>query len=290
MNKLLALLLLSLVAGVLCCGPNEQSCGTACYVPGQYTCYSNSLLCPSGWDVCQGQCYNPAVYDCVQTAQYNFTTDQYIYQLCPEGYLNCGEGCYDPSVYTCYEQYEGYMCLVGYNLCGTSCYDPSVYHCVQGNFGNYVCPMGYNLVCNGTCITDDTPCPGNTSPVYCCTDPSGCFGPSYVACPGSLTCCPVFPQWEASAGGTCYDPTESACSSCPVYNPNHPVQTICPIDAPICCEGCVATTEQCCHDYGTYAAWNCPASDTCCGYNNIAEAICCAPGTTCYGDTSTTTP
>jgi len=290
MNRLLALLLICLVTGVFCCGVNEQACGSACYVPGQYSCYDNSLLCPTGWDVCQGQCYNPSVYDCVQTLQYNLTTFQYIYQLCPEGYLNCGEGCYDPNVYTCFDQYNGYMCVNGYDICGTACYDPSVYQCVH-SYVDYVCPVGYSSVCNGTCVSDDTPCASNTSPLVCCTDPVGCTGSNYIPCPGSLTCCELYPIWESTAGGYCYDSTESVCSSCPVYNPNHPVYTICPSNAPICCEnGCYSSSEQCCHTFGTYDSFLCPTSDTCCGVNNVPEAACCASGTTCYGDTASTTP
>jgi len=276
---------------VFCCGPNELACGVACYLPSQYTCNSNDLLCPTGWDVCQGQCYNPSLYDCVQTLQFDSATNQYLDTLCPKGDLNCGEGCYNPNVYTCFDQYEGNLCLNGYELCGDACYLSSENQCVQAGGTSYLCPLGLSLVCNGVCVPDDTPCPGNTSPVFCCTDPSGCFGANYVPCPGSLSCCALYPLWEATAGGSCYDPSETSCSSCPVYNPNHPIQNLCPIDSPVCCaSGCVPSTEQCCHNYGTYDSWECPVSDTCCGYNNIPEASCCAPGTTCHGDTSSTTP
>jgi len=283
---------LFLVTGVLCCGPNELACGVACYLASQYSCNPNNLLCPVNWQVCESQCYNPNIYDCVQTAQYNYTSNQYLYTLCPKGDSNCGQACYDPNVYTCWNQYNGYMCQVGYDLCGTtSCYDPSQFQCIQSSLSHYVCPLGLNLVCNGSCVADTTPCPGNVSPSYCCTDPSGCFGANYVTCPGSLRCCAVYPQWEASAGGTCYDSTLTSCSGCPVYNPNHPIQSLCPIDAPICCEeGCLPTTQQCCHEYLSYDSWGCPASDSCCGYNNIAQAVCCPSGTSCKGDTPTTTP
>jgi len=270
------------------CPVNTLLCGEACYDPSVFECFpsENNLLCPTNDLLCEGDCYNPVLLDCVPTAQVDPTTHQVIYTLCPFGDLNCGPACYDPTELTCLDQSTGSLCLVGYQQCGTACYDPSEYSC----YGGSLCAS--ENVCNGECTNDPINCPA--PPAQCCTDPLYCY--PEIPCPGALECCAEYPGgWDGPTYGTCYDPSVSKCAYCPVYNPNHPIEAICPIETPICCgdnsiTGCAPTTQQCCHQYESYYSFTCPVEDTCCGFNNIPNAVCCSPGTSCYGDTSYTNP
>ncbi|ORX78546.1 hypothetical protein BCR32DRAFT_294990 [Anaeromyces robustus] len=45
------------------CPSTLQSCGSACYSPGEYTC-DDGVLCPVGMRNCNGACYSPSVYHC----------------------------------------------------------------------------------------------------------------------------------------------------------------------------------------------------------------------------------
>jgi len=267
------------------CPINTLLCGEDCYDPTVFECFpsENNLLCSANDLLCEGDCYNPVLLDCVPTAQVDPTTLQPIYTLCPFGDFNCGTACYDPTVFTCLDQAEGGMCSVGDQMCGTACYDPSQYSC----YGGSLCAS--ENVCNGECTNDPTNCP--PVPAQCCTL-TECWN-GIIPCPGALECCATFPNvWNDDPYGTCYDPSVSACVLCPQYNPTHLRTGLCPIETPICCgdTGCVPTTQQCCHQDQSFESFPCPLGDTCCGLNNIPNALCCLPGTHCYDDTAGTIP
>jgi len=286
--KLAVALLCLFISYVRCCGVNELACGNACYLPGDYYC-TNGLLCPTGYQICNGQCYSPAHYSCVDTLMQNSTFSE-IYNLCPVGLSGCGYQCINTNSYTCINPSAGFYCPVGLQSCNNNCFDPTLYTCIvsQPSYAGTLCPLN-SQVCNGTCYPSNQFCEDNTTPNSCCDLQGTCYSTNYRACPTGMSCCFFRPVWEYGEGGYCYDSTKQVCANCPVYNPNHPQTTICPIDQPTCCaNGC--TSEQCCHTYGTYDSFVCPLGATCCGVNNVANATCCLSGQTCSGDTANTKP
>jgi len=109
----------------------------------------------------------------------------------------------------------------------------------------------------------------------CC--PYSCPPPGYENCPTGLSCCVSMPNWNGYNWGSCYNTSQYVCSSCPVYNPNHPVNTLCPIDQPMCCGSCLSPKDyQCCPPPTTPGyQYPCLINATCCG------GTCCDAGLTC---------
>jgi len=273
----LLLVLLALVSNGLCCGPNEEPCGDACYIPSQYYC-TGSLLCPTGTEICDGICYDPANYDCVDTGAINPATGEPLVGLCPEGNEGCSGQCYLPSDYTCFDFYSGPLCRAGLENCNGQCYDTTQYSCIISVDALYgtLCPFGYQL-CNGSCVPGSVYCVQNTSPQGCCYD-NYCTG-----CPTGTSCCLSVQQRLNHVAGWCYDPTVSTCASCPGASPTYADAEVCPISTPTCCNGC--TSEQCCHAPNSLAViFDCPTNTTCCGIYSLSTNLCCSFGTVCSGD------
>jgi hypothetical protein len=120
-----------------------------------------------------------------------------------------------------------------------------------------------------------------------CCDNNQCS--TQVTCNTGLTCCYQRPVWMEGIGGTCYDPTVSTCAWCPVYNPNHPQTEVCPNTAPTCCGGCINSTQQCCHHYGSYNFFTCGADKICCGFDN-GQNTCCDKTQQCINDVCVNPP
>ncbi|KAJ7133198.1 carbohydrate binding-domain-containing protein [Mycena epipterygia] len=93
MTRFISIVLTALVAGVVAL----ESCGTANYDPGQYTCFNNSLLCP----IVNGVAYQACGEDCYSKADYTCFNGNFLCPFTSGGIATqaCGDKCYSPFEY-----------------------------------------------------------------------------------------------------------------------------------------------------------------------------------------------
>lgn len=208
--------------------------------------------CGTGEEACGSECYNTSDYTC-------FSTCVSSPMLCPVGLQCCSGACYNTSAYYCYGttlcQNSQTVCECAGQLCPTSTPDPTTEP-----------PTSAPTTVPPT--SAPTTVPPTSAPAQSCCDDYSCY--TKVYCPSGQTCCYSRPTWEESEGGFCFDSTVSTCASCPVYNPNHGQNQVCPLTAPTCCAG-GCTNQKCCWQYLSYDSYICPLSASCC----LNNSTCC---------------
>ena len=102
-----------------------------------------------------------------------------------------------------------------------------------------------------------------------CCQQNDCSG---EYCSPAASCCSEFPNGWNGFYGQCYNATEYVCTSCPVYNINHPINGLCPINASMCCGACYSPDEYQCCPPPTYPGYQYPCllTEICCA------GVCCS--------------